>query len=82
MSREIKTRIFITAVESVILYAGYVYRLQDQPAQRLLVCQLSYGHRNRGRPHKTFPDVLQEDTGLKPDNLRLLMNDIKIKSCS
>ena len=50
-------------------FAGHVYRLQDQPAQQLLFWQPSYGHRYRGRPHKTFSDVLQEDTGLDPDKL-------------
>ena len=40
-------------------FAGHVYRLQlqDQPAQHLLFWKSSYG-----RPHKTFSDVLQEDT--------------------
>ena len=56
-------------------FAGHVYRLQDQPAQQLLFWQPSYGHRYRGRPHKTFSDVLQEDTGLDPDKLRWLMSD-------
>ena len=44
-------------------FAGHVYRLEDQPAQKLLFWQPSYGRRYQGRPHKTFPDVLQEDTG-------------------
>ena len=56
-------------------FAGHVYRLQDQPAQQLLFWQPSYGRRYQGRPHKTFPDVLQEDTGLEPDKIRLLMSD-------
>ena len=57
-------------------FAGHVYRLQDQPAQQLLFWQPSYyGHRYRGRHHKTFPDVLQQDTGLNPDKLHLLMSD-------
>ena len=57
-------------------FAGHVHRLQDQPAQQLLFWQPSYnGHRYQGRPHKTFPDVLQEDTGLDPVQLRVLMSD-------
>ena len=56
-------------------FAGQVCRLQDQPAQQLIFWQPSYGHRYRGRPHKTFSDVLQEETGLDPDKLRWLMSD-------
>ena len=56
-------------------FAGHVYRLQDQPAQQLLFWQPSYGKRYQGRPHKTFPDVLQEDTGLEPWKIRMLMSD-------
>ena len=56
-------------------FAGHIHRLQDQPAQQLLLWQPSYGRRYQGRPHKTFPDVLQEDTGLNLDKLRVLMSD-------
>ncbi|MCP4486191.1 MAG: reverse transcriptase family protein, partial [Gammaproteobacteria bacterium] len=56
-------------------FAGHVYRLQDQPAQQLLFRKPSHGRRYQGRPHKTFPDVLKEDTGLEPGQLRVLMCD-------
>ena len=56
-------------------FAGHVYRPIDQPAQQLLFWQPSYGNRYGGRPQKSFLDVLQEDTGLDPDELRWLMSD-------
>ena len=56
-------------------FAGHVHRLQDQPVQQLLFWKPSYGKRYQGRPHKTYPDVLQEDTGLDPGELRVLMLD-------
>ena len=56
-------------------FAGHIHRLQDQPVQQLLFWQPSYGHRYQGRPHKTFPDVLYEDTGLDRRRLCLLMDD-------
>ena len=56
-------------------FAGHIHRLKDQPAQQLLFWQPAYGHRYQGRPHKTFPDVLKEDTGLGPGDLRVLMGD-------
>ena len=56
-------------------FAGHVHRLlQDQPAQQLLFWQSSYGHRYRGRLHKTHPDVLVEDTGMEPNQLHLPMS--------
>ena len=58
-------------------FAGHVYRLlQDQPAQQLLFWQSS--HRYRGQPHKGIRpsrNVLIEDTGMEPNQLRLLMSD-------
>ncbi len=56
-------------------FAGHIYRLQDQPAQQLLFWEPSHGRRYQGRPRKTFPDVLKEDTGLEPGQLRGLMRD-------
>ena len=56
-------------------FAGHIHRLQDQPVQQLLFWQPSYGHRYQGRPYKTFPDVLYEDTGLDRRRLCLLMDD-------
>ncbi len=56
-------------------FAGHVHRLVNQPAQELLFWKRSYGNRYRGRPHKTFTDVLQEDTGLDLENLCILMCD-------
>ena len=56
-------------------FAGHVHRLKDQPVQQLLFWQPSYGRRYQGRPHKTFPDLLKEDTGMDPQQLRLLMRD-------
>ena len=56
-------------------FAGHVHRLKDQPVQQLLFWQPSYGRRYQGRPHKTFPDLLKEDTGMDPKQLRLLMSD-------
>ena len=56
-------------------FAGHVHRLKDQPAQQLLLWQPSYGQRYQGRPHKTFPDVLKEDTGLETGDMGVLMSD-------
>ena len=56
-------------------FAGHIHRLRNQPAQQLLFWQPKYGHRYQGRPHKTYLDVLQEDTGMDPDELRVLMDD-------
>ncbi|MCP4486013.1 MAG: RNA-directed DNA polymerase [Gammaproteobacteria bacterium] len=56
-------------------FAGHIHRLQDQPVQQLLFWQPSYGRRYQGRPHKTFPDVLYEDTGLDQSRLCLLMEN-------
>ena len=56
-------------------FAGHVHRLEDQPAQQLLFWEPSYGKRYHGRPHKTFPKLLQEDTGLGMNQLRTLMGD-------
>ena len=56
-------------------FAGHIHRLENQPAQELLFWKPSYGNRYRGRPHKTFPDVLYEDTGLNKEKLCALMED-------
>ena len=48
-------------------FAGHIHRLEDQPAQQLLFWKPLSGQLYQGRPHKTYVDVLLEDTGLEPE---------------
>ena len=56
-------------------FAEHVHRLKDQPAKQLRFWQPPYRHRYHGRPHKTFLDVIKEDSGLEPAALRSLKFD-------
>ena len=56
-------------------FAGHIQRHDDQPAHKLLFWQPCYGKRYQGRPRKTFPNVLYEDTGLDKTELQAAMED-------
>ena len=58
-------------------FAGHLQRHDDQPVHELLFWQPTHGKRYRGRPYKTFPDVLYKDTGLNKLELRKIMHDRK-----
>ena len=56
-------------------FAGHVHRNDQQPVQHLLFWTPSYGKRYQGRPHTVYHQVLCEDTGLGPEELRRTMED-------
>ena len=56
--------------------AGHVARDTSSPAHSLVVWEPQHGNANRGRPSKTFLDLLIKDTGLETTKeLHSLMKD-------
>ena len=56
-------------------FAGHIRRHDDQPVHHLLFWQPSYGKRYHGRPRKTYPDVIFQDTGMSRDAVQRAMLD-------
>ena len=48
-------------------FAGHIHRHPELPAGRLVLWELSCarGHRSKGRPTKTFVEVLVQDAGVE-----------------
>ena len=57
--------------------AGHCLRRKDELVSKLLLWTPSHGRRGRGRPAKTYIDVLKEDTGLEVEELGQAMLDKK-----
>ena len=57
-------------------FAGHCARNPEDPVSQLLLWEPSQGLRKKGRPEKTFIDILKEDTGMATtDELRACMED-------
>ena len=48
--------------------AGHCQRHQELPASKLVLWEPTHGHRSRGRPTKTYVDILKEDVGTQNTN--------------
>ena len=56
-------------------FAGHCYRSKDELISSLLFWTPAHGYTSVGRPYKTFIDVLSEDAGLNPAELKIAMQD-------
>ena len=57
-------------------FAGHCARNKDAPVSQLILWEPSQGTRKRGRPEKTYVDILKEDTGIGlTEELRKSMDD-------
>ena len=59
-------------------FAGHCLRNVKEPVSKLVLWVPTSGHRSRGRPTKTYIDILKRDTGLELDDLKPAMQDRKV----
>ena len=64
-----------TIKERRMRFAGHCYRSKDELISSLLFWTPAHGYTSVGRPYKTFIDVLSEDAGLNPAELKIAMQD-------
>ncbi|XP_072044651.1 uncharacterized protein [Amphiura filiformis] len=56
-------------------FAGHCLRSTGQVVSDLVLWKPSHGKRSVGRPSKTYVDLLCEDTGQEPNEIRSCMQD-------
>ena len=56
-------------------YTGHCWRSKDELLSDVLLWTSTYGRAKAGRPARTYIQLLCEDTGRSPENLREEMND-------
>ena len=59
-------------------FAGHCSRSTDEPVSKLLHWDPRHGRRKPGRPSLTLIDVLKQDTGLEPSDIKRAMKDRKL----
>ena len=64
-----------TIKERRMRFAGHCYRSKDELISSLLFWTPAHGYTSVGRPYKTYIDVLSEDAGLNPAELKIAMQD-------
>ena len=64
-----------TIMERRMKFAGHCFRSKDELISSLLLWKPMHGHTSRGRPCKTYVDLLCEDTGLNAQELQAAMMD-------
>ena len=57
------------------MYAGHCKRAKGRAVSDLVTWRPTQGKRSRGRPFKTFVDLLQDDTGLTLSEIESSMQD-------
>ena len=59
--------------------AGHCYRHPELSTQKLVLWELTHGHRGRGRPNTTYIDTLKRDTGaFEASEIAALMADKRL----
>ena len=61
--------------ERRLRFVGHCWRSKSELASKLILWDPSHGKRSRGRPAITFIDQLEEDTGIRRNELPKLMDD-------
>jgi hypothetical protein len=64
--------------ERRIQFAGHCLRNLKEPVSKLVLWVPTSGRRSRGRPTKTYIDILKRDTGLELDELKPAMQNRKL----
>ncbi len=54
-------------------FAGHCYRAKDEAVSRTVLWTPTHGRKSRGRPLKTYVDLLSDDTGLSGRDLETTM---------
>ena len=58
-----------------LTFAGHCKRAKGSPVSKLVTWQPTQGKRTRGRPMKTYVDLLQDDTGYQTKEIETSMQD-------
>lgn len=64
-----------TIRERRLRFAGHCYRAKEECVSSVLMWKPQHGKRRVGRPAKTYLDLIEEDTGLKGEDLEAVMAD-------
>ena len=64
-----------TIRERRLRFAGHCYRAKEEVVSTVLMWKPLHGKRRVGRPAKTYLDLIEEDTGLKGEDLEAVMAD-------
>ena len=59
-------------------FAGHCKRAKERTVSELVTWRPTQGRRTKGRPRKTYVDLLQEDTGLTPKEIDTTMQDRRV----
>ena len=54
-------------------FAGHCYRAKDEAVSKTVLWTPTHGRKSRGRPSKTYVDLLSDDTGLSGRDLETTM---------
>ena len=56
-------------------FSGHCFRSKNEIIHKVILWEPKHGKRYRGRPYTTYIDTIENDTGIKRENLPAVMED-------